>query len=90
MAHTEDMLRRQRHASEIQVTSYDATVANNPSDAFDECLVTLDADDPPRQKISVRWRPRINLEGPVERVFPEKGMDGVVIFPDEGEPWLIW
>jgi hypothetical protein len=90
MGYSEDNLREQRRGDNIQVTSYDVTVSNTADDETTLVMVTMDGDEPPREKIEVRWRPQVSISGALERVYPRRGDKGIVIFPDEGAPWLIW
>ena len=83
-------INRARQHGQSQVTALHCTVAVTANSADDEVYVTVDADPAPRTRHPVDWRPRISDSGSVTRVYPTRGMKGVIIPTDIGKAWLLW
>lgn len=66
------------------------TVATTATADTDKVYVTLDNDPQPKERVLVQWQPRVASSGALVRVYPTRGMKGVMIPTDIGRPWLVW
>jgi hypothetical protein len=90
MRDLDNFIKESRQNGQTGDSAYVVTIAATALSADDEVTVTVDADRPPRQRIPVQWRPRISDSGSVVRVYPTRGMKGVIIPTDIGKAWLLW
>lgn len=83
-------IKRSSDSGQSGVSAFVCTVAVTANSADDEVFVTIDDDPQPKERMPVQWRPRISDSGSVVRVYPTRGMKGVVIPTDIGKAWLLW
>lgn len=88
------LTRRLNRNEQARAASYGAEkciVARTAVDETSRVEVTLPNSEDPLLRIPVQWRVAAEVVGGnlVPR-YPIRGDEGIVIYDDEGEAWLIW